>query len=155
MLSQTVTRARDLLDDAQFLPGSEHADPAYNGILGWLQEIDANLEYVHLLVGLADEHSVRQRFFQAIGDFPEQATTNLEAVARQFQDPPSRAAAIRWRPDAIGRWEKSLHDAGPAADPDFVPERLAVVAGCLDQIASSVERISDISYEIDARGGWR
>jgi hypothetical protein len=155
MLSQTVTRARDLLDDAKFLPGSEHADPAYNGILGWLQEIDASLEYVHLLVGLEEEHSVRQRFFQAIGDFPEQATANLEVVARQFQDPPSRSVPIRWQPDAIGRWEKLSHDVGPVSAPNFVPERLVVIAGCLDQIASAGERISDIAYEINARGSRR
>ena len=28
-LGETVTRARDLLDDGRYLPGPDHADPAY------------------------------------------------------------------------------------------------------------------------------
>ena len=44
-LGETVRRASDLLDDARYLPGPDHADPAYQGILSSLQEIDANLEY--------------------------------------------------------------------------------------------------------------
>ena len=72
-LGETVTRARDLLDDARYLPGPDHADPAYNGILGCLQEIDANLEYVRFLLSLEEEHALRQRFFQVIGDYAEQA----------------------------------------------------------------------------------
>jgi hypothetical protein len=43
-LPATVTRARDLIDDARYLPGSERADPEYDGVLRGLQEIDANLE---------------------------------------------------------------------------------------------------------------
>ena len=35
-LGETVLRAEDLLDDALYLPGSDHADPAYRGILGSL-----------------------------------------------------------------------------------------------------------------------
>ena len=61
-LGDTVTRARDLLDDARYLPGPEHADPAYHGILSGLQEIDASLEYVHFLLGLEPEHALRERF---------------------------------------------------------------------------------------------
>src|SRR6185295_14714820 len=54
-LGDVVTRAHDLLDDARYLPGPDHADPAYSGILACLQEIDANLEYMHFLVGLEEE----------------------------------------------------------------------------------------------------
>src|SRR4029077_10217467 len=79
-LGETVTRARDLLDDARYLPGAEHADPAYHGILACLQEIDANLEYVHFLIGLEQEHPLRQRFFQSLGDYAGQARDNLETV---------------------------------------------------------------------------
>src|SRR5205807_2486200 len=93
-LGETLTRARDLLDDARYLPGPEHADPAYNGILDCLQEIDANLEYVHFLVDLEEEHPLRQRFFQVIGDYPEQAQRNLTRVAGQFLWSPSRAARV-------------------------------------------------------------
>ena len=60
-LGETIIRAHDLLDDARYLPGPEHADPAYAGVLGCLQEIDANLEYVHFLIGLEEEHPLRQR----------------------------------------------------------------------------------------------
>src|SRR5207244_8876637 len=98
-LGETVTRARDLLDDARYLPGPEHADPAYNGILGCLQEIDASLEYVHFLLGLEEEHPLRQRFFLVIRDYAGQARSNLESVARQFQQSPRRAARLeplRW-----------------------------------------------------------
>ena len=109
-LGETVTRARDLLDDARYLPGPDHADPAYNGILGCLQEIDANLEYIRFLVGLEEEHPLRQRFFQVVGDYAEQARSNLERVARQFQPSPGRAARVEpvhWEPDASGRWESA------------------------------------------------
>jgi hypothetical protein len=75
--------------------------------LGDLQESDANLGYVHFLVGLEREHPLRQRFFQVIGDYPEQAHGTLERVARQFQQSPGRTARaepVRWEPDASGRW---------------------------------------------------
>src|SRR6202030_4625421 len=75
-LGETVARARDLLDDARYLPGPDHADPAYFGVLSGLQEIDANLEFVHFIVGLEEEHPLRRRFFQVIGDYPEQARSN-------------------------------------------------------------------------------
>jgi hypothetical protein len=153
-LEETVTRARDLLDDARYLPGPEHADPAYNGILGCLQEIDANLEYVHFLVDLEEEHPLRQHFFQVIGDYPEQARSNLERVARQFQRSPGRAAdvePVRWEPDASGRWENASHDIGPVPGREIDPSRPAKIARCLDQVARAVERISGIAREINLR----
>ena len=157
-LGETVTRAHDLLDDARYLPGQEHADPAYHGILSCLQEIDANLEYVHFLVGLEEEHPLRQRFFQVLGDYPEQARGNLESAARQFQWPPGRAARVepvRWEPDASGRWENASHDVGPVPDREIDPWRPAVIARCLDQIARAVERISGIAREINLRNSGR
>jgi hypothetical protein len=157
-LGETVTRARDLLDDARYLPGPDHADPAYNGILGYLQEIDANLEYVHFLVGLEEEHPLRQRFFLLIGDYPEQACTNLEQVARQFQASSRRAARVepvRWEPDASRRWENAPHDLDSLRDRGFDPSRPAVIARCLDQIAQAVETISGITQEINLRNSGR
>ncbi len=127
-LDDLVTRAHDLLDDARYLPGPEHADPAYNGILGCMQEMDANLEYVHSLVHLEEEHPLRQRFFQVIGDYPKQARSNLTRVARQFQRSPGRAARVkpvRWEPDASGRWDNASHDVGPVPDNTIDPWRPA------------------------------
>jgi hypothetical protein len=157
-LGDTVTRARDLLDDARYLPGPEHADPAYNGILDCLQEIDANLEYIHFLVGLEEEHPLRQRFFQVIGDYPEQAQRNLTRVAGQFLWSPSRAArveAVHWQPDTSGRWENASHDVDPVPDREIDPWRPAKIARCLDQIARAVERISGIVREINLRNSGR
>jgi hypothetical protein len=157
-LGETVTRARDLLDDARYLPGPDRADTAYHGILGCLQEIDANLEYVHFLVGLEEEHPLRQRFFQVIGDYPEQARSNLETVAQQFQRSTRRAARVepvRWEPDASGRWDNANHDIGPLPDRDIDPSRPAVIARCLDQIARAVDRISGIAREINLRNSAR
>ena len=153
-LGDTVTRARDLLDDARYLPGTEHADPAYNGVLGCLQEIDANLEFVHFLVGLEEEHPLRQRFFQVIGDYAEQATSNLERVAQQFQPSPSRAARlepVHWRPDASGRWESAPHDVGQVLNEPLDRWRPAVIARCLDQIARAVQTVSGIVQRINLR----
>jgi hypothetical protein len=62
-LEETVTRARDLLDDARYLPGPEYADPMYQRVLACLQKIDANLEYVRFLLSLEPEHALRERFF--------------------------------------------------------------------------------------------
>ncbi len=157
-LSDTITRARDLLDDARFLPGPDHADPAYIGILGGLQEIDANLEFVHFLVGLEEEHPLRRRFFEVIGDYAEQARSNLERAVQQFQPSPRRAARvepIRWEPDASGRWENASHDVGPVPDKELDRWRPAVIARCLDQIARAVERISGIAREINLRNSGR
>jgi hypothetical protein len=153
-LAETVTRARDLLDDARYLPGPEHADPAYQGILASLQEIDANLEYVQFLVGLEEDHPLRRQFFQVVGDYPEQARSALERVALQFQPSTGRAArveAVQWRPDASGRWERASHDVGPVPDPGIDPERPPVIARCLDEVAGAVETISGIAREINLR----
>jgi hypothetical protein len=153
-LDDTVTRARDLLDDARYLPGPEHADPAYDSILGCLQEIDANLEYVHFLLGLEQEHPLRQRLFQVIGDYAAQARSNLESVAQQFQQSPARAArveSVRWEPDAAGRWENASRAVGPVPDREVDPLRPAVIARCLDEIARAVERTSGIAWEINLR----
>jgi hypothetical protein len=157
-LAETVTRARDLLDDARYLPGFEHADPAYHDILACLQEIDANLEYVHFLIGLEAEHPLRQRFFQVIGDYAEQAESNLEQLARQFQPSPGRAAAvepIHWEPDASGRWESASREVGPVQGRGIDPWRPAVIARCLDQVARAVEQISDIAGEVNRRNRGR
>jgi len=153
-LDDVVTRAHDLLDDARYLPGPEHADLAYHGILACLQEIDANLEYMHFLVGLEEEHPLRQRFFNLIGDYPEQASRNLESVVRQFQEPSATAARVEpvhWEPDASGRWEHASHDVGPTPDREIDPWRPAVIARCLDHIAGAVERTSAIAREINLR----
>jgi hypothetical protein len=157
-LDETITRARDLLDDARYLPGAEHADPAYNGILAWLQEVDANLEYIHFLVGLEEEHPLRRHFFQLLGDYAEQAGRNLETVARQLQQAPGRAAGvepIRWEPDASGRWERASRDVSPVPERGIDPWRPAVIARCLDQVARAVERISGIVGEINLRNRGR
>ena len=153
-LGDALTRARDLLDDARYLPGPEHADTAYQGALGCLQEIDANLEYVHFLIGLEEEHPLRQRFFQVLGDYAEQAGRNMEQVARQFQPSPGRAAAVEpvhWDPDASGRWERASREVAPVPDEEIDPWRPAVIARCLDQVARAVEKISGIAREINLR----
>ena len=153
-LGETVTRARDLLDDARYLPGPEHADPAYQGILSSLQEIDANLEYVQFLLGLEAEHALRERFFQVVGDYAAQAQVNLERVAQQFEPSPRRAARlapVHWEPDASGRWERASDAVGLMPDGAIDPTRPAIFAHCLDQIARATERISGIAREINLR----
>ena len=152
-LSNTVARAIDLLDDARYLPGSDHADPAYQGILINLQEIDANLEYVQFLLGLEAENPLQARFFQYLSDYAEQARMNLDRVAQQFQRDPSlaaRRAAIHWLPEVLGRWRGALQAAGPLPG-DLDPGRIAVIARCLDQIARGTERISSMAQEINVR----
>src|SRR2546427_334387 len=153
-LDDVALRARDLLDDARYLPGPEHADAAYDGIVDCLQEIDANLEYVHFLLGLEKEHPLRQHFFRVIADYPEQASSNLERVARQFQQPPASAARmkpVRWEPDASGRWEDAARDVRPLPDTGADPWRPAVIARCLDHIARAIEKTSSIAAEINLR----
>jgi hypothetical protein len=153
-LGETITRADDLLDDARYLPGPEHADLAYFSILGCLQEIDANLEYVRYLLSLEPEHALREHFYQVVGDYAAQAQSNLERVARQFLQPPSRAARIepvRWEPDTSGRWERSDHLAEPGID----AARSALIARCLDQIAQATGRISGMAREINLRNCGR
>ena len=100
----------------------------------------------------------RRRFFQVIGDYAEQARSNLERAVQQFQPSPRRAARvepIRWEPDASGRWENASHDVGPVPDKEIDRWRPAVIARCLDQIARAVERISGIAREINLRNSGR
>lgn len=153
-LGETVRRARDLLDDARYLPGPDHADPAYQGILMNLQEIDANLEFVHFLIGLEKEHSLRVRLFQESGDYADQARKNLDHVTRQFQRDLNLAAgleAIHWEPDVLGRWRRTLQEVEPSPESSLAAGRTAVIARCLDQIAQATERISAIVGEINIR----
>jgi hypothetical protein len=153
-LGDTVRRSRDLLDDARYLPGPDHADPAYLGILSNMQEIDANLEYVHFLLGLEAEHPLRVHFFQVAGDYAEQAQRNLEHVAQQFQRDQVSAARlepVRWRPDVSGRWENAGPGLPPSPDSAIDPGRPAVIARCLDQIARATGQISTIVHEINLR----
>jgi hypothetical protein len=150
-LHQTILRARDLLDDARYLPGPDHADSTYHSVLACLQEIDACLAFVHFLIGLEEDHPLRQRFFQVIGDGAEDFRGNLEAVAGQFQEPPSREAPVQWHPDFTGRWETAAMSIPPQEITGIDSGRPAVIARCLDQIASAVERISAIACEINAR----
>jgi hypothetical protein len=157
-LNDVVTRARDLLDDARYLPGPDHADAAYNDIVACLQGIDANLEYVHFLLGLEEEHPLRQRFFQVIGDYASQARSNLESVAQQFQPSPDRATRlepVHWEPDVSGRWEHASHDFPAIPDPKVDPWRPAVIARCLDDIARAVEKTSSIVGDINLRTSSR
>ena len=151
-LSEALIRAPDLLDDARYLNGAEQAYPAYRGLLNALQDIDANLEYIHFLVELEGEHSLRQRFFEVIGDYAEQAQGNLELVSRQFEPPAYRAAAIQtlhWHPSVSRRWENASREIRPQADSGIDPWRPAVIASCLDLIAHAVGQISIAAREIN------
>ncbi len=153
-LGETVRRARDLLDDARYLPGPDHADPAYQRILADLQEIDASLEYVHFLLGLEEEHPLRTRFFETVSDYAEQAQTNLERVVRQFQRDlrlAARVEAIHWEPDVLGHWRHAVQEVEPHPDRSLRLGRTMVIARCLDQIAQATERISAAVHEIDSR----
>jgi hypothetical protein len=157
-LGDTVLRARDLLDDARYLPGRDHADPAYQGVLGCLQEIDANLEYLRFLLSLEREHALREHFFEVVGDYGEQARGNLERVAQQFQESHRRAARlepIRWQPDATGRWESAPHPTVTTPDGEVDPARPVVLARCLDAIAEATERLSGLAREINLRNSGR
>ncbi len=150
-LDETITRARDLLDDARYLPGAEHADPAYEGVLVCLQEIDANLEYLRFLLSLEPEHALREYFFQVLAAYGEQARPTLEQVARQFQQSPDRPTAqepVRWQPEALALWQRSSSGSGAGTQGGIDPTRPAVIAHCLDAIASATQRISRIAWEM-------
>lgn len=149
-LRQAILRARDLLDDARYLPGEDHSDLTYHEVIAALQEIDANLEYIHLLIGLETEHPYRQQFFNLLADYPTAARTDLEATARQFDNPPRRDVAIHWESNASGQWDASLVGGTPPSDGSD-PQRPVVIARCLDQIAAAIERISTIACAINVR----
>jgi hypothetical protein len=145
-----VAGSLELLDDARYLPGSDGVDHGYHEIVVCLQQIDACLEYVHLVVTLEQERSLSPRFLEAIGDDAEQAGRRLEEVARQFQEVPgglARVEPVRWQPGLFARW--GTEDVLPNEETESSDS--AVVARCLDQIARSVERISGVVFEINAR----
>jgi uncharacterized membrane protein YccC len=153
-LNETVSRARDLLDDARYLPGPDHADPAYEEILRHLQEIDGNLEYVDSVISMEPEYDLGARFYQEGRDYAAEAQRNLEQVAEQFQEDAQQAAGVptvRWEPDISGLWERTSRALGPVADPVREMVRNAVIARCLDQIARATEGISAQVQEINAR----
>jgi hypothetical protein len=153
-LAETVTRARDLLDDARYLPGPDHADPAYEDILHCLQEIDASLEFVHFLVRQETEHPLPSRFFRVLGDYADQARDKIEQLARQFDQPSTRSASqepIRWDPCLSDRWERSNRSFDAASEGEIDPRRLTVIADCLDKIAMSIVRIAAVDRAIDPR----
>jgi hypothetical protein len=80
-----------------------------------------------------------------VGDYAEQARANLGLVARQFQQSPARAAGlgpVHWEPDASWRWQRSSPAAGTVAGGGIDPTRPALIAHCLDQVASATGRIS-------------
>ena len=149
-LRDTILRARDLLDDARYLPGPEHTDLTYSEILASLQVIDASLEYIHLLVSLDDDNPYRKQFFSLLADYPETARGKFDAVAQQFDDPPRRDGPDRMGvelPRAVGCLTRRRHTAQRGYD----PRRPVVIASCLDQIAAAITRISAVACEINAR----
>jgi hypothetical protein len=149
-LDQTIVRARDLLEDARYLPGPEHADLTYNGILASLQEIDACLDYVRLLLGIEGETPARKQFFEIASDYPRGAQARLEAVARQIDARSEQDRPLEWSPNVTAQWEaSSASKLLPASE--FESGRLVVIARCLDRVAADVERISSILAEIDGR----
>lgn len=151
-LRETILRARDLLDDARYLPGPDHADATYHGILTALQEIDACLEYIQLLISLEADSSWRQQFVTLLSDYPAAAHAKLEAVAQQFDDPPRRDGAIDWPSSTTDRWDNyTAHSSSPLPIRDA--QRLVVIARCLDQIAAAAERVSTIACEINMKKG--
>jgi hypothetical protein len=140
------------LDDARYLPGTDHADATYHGALAALQEIDACLEYIQLLISLEADSLWRQHFVEVLADYPQIARVSLESVARQFDDPPRRDGAIHWPSNATERWDRFT--AGSTSPlPIRDAQRLVVIARCLDQIAAATERVSAIACEINAKRG--
>ena len=153
-LGEIVSHSRDLLDDARYLPGTDHADPAYHDILICIQEIDASLEYMSFLISLEPDHVLLAPLFQAAGDYARQARENLLRVAGQFQKDHRRADridAVAWRPEVLSRWITANDALGPLTEPSTDTARPAVIAQCLDQIALATVRISAIAKEINLR----
>ena len=143
-LRGAITGANELLDDARYLPGSDGVDPNYFDILSCLQEIDACLQYLNLVISLAKEHPLPQRFFQVIDDYAVEAGIKLQEAVQQFQQSPplaGRFEPVRWQPDRSARWKCVFEDVVPIPDGEIDPRLLAVIARCLEQIAGAVERI--------------
>ena len=151
-LGETVLHAPELLDDARYLPGADPADTAYPRILADLQHVDANLEYVHLLLEQEADYPICECFFGAVGDYRDEAKENLDWVARQFEEPAGRAAllgALRWEPDASSRWERA--SLGVVALDPTADTRTETIARCLDQIATAIQEISGAAQEINRK----
>lgn len=148
-LRQTILRARDLLDDARFLPGPQNAEADYRAVLVALQEIDASLEYSHLLTCLLEGHSLQPQFFALVSDYAAGVETKLPQVAHQFDDPPSHNAPIAWHPEISARWTSWLIANSPPAT-ELERERPAVIAQCLDQVAAASTAISDRAASINS-----
>jgi uncharacterized membrane protein YccC len=146
-LRDTILRARDLLDDARYLPGPEHADAGYAAILTSLQTIDASLEYIHLLICIEPDNPTRDQFFATLADFPTKAQENLAVVAEQFHDGPQRTVSITWPSDATERWDCAAPKKEPPTGSNL--RRLVVIARCFDEIAAAAERISKAACEIN------
>jgi hypothetical protein len=149
-LRGVIAGANELLDDARYLPGPDSADPNYKDILSCLQEIEACLEYVNLVVALEKEHPLLLRFFEENGDFQEQADSKLEEVAQQFQQSRSsvpRMESVRWQSDVAARWASASKDIIPIPEGKSDTSHSAVIACCLDQFARAVERISALHFQ--------
>lgn len=139
-LGETFHQAHDLLEDARFLPGIDHADPNYNKIVSVIQQIDAYLSYIQMLLSLEGDADARGRLFQTASEEFDQMAAKLEQVAKQFALVHVRAAQIaplEWKTNVSSRWQQ----AGSANDPEE-NQRLLVIASCLDQIAQAVTTIS-------------
>ncbi|MGD9633071.1 MAG: hypothetical protein AB7G28_06680 [Pirellulales bacterium] len=149
-LRQTILRARDLLDDARFLPGPQNAEDEYRAVLVSLQEIDASLEYTHLLTGLPEERSCQPQFYALMNDYPAEAQAKLPQIARQFDDPPSRDGPIEWHADTSRRWNEWLTQSSLQASV-IERQRPVVIGRCLDQIAAACTQISQLAAAINAR----
>lgn len=149
-LRQTILRARDLLDDARFLPGPQNAEADYHAALVALQEIDASLEYTHLLTCLPEGNSLQPQFFALTSDYSLDAELKLPQVARQFDDPPTRNAPIDWHSETSARWNNWLAQNSPPST-ELERERPAVIGECLDQIATAATKVSQLATTINAR----
>ena len=152
-LRDTILRARDLLDDARYLPGPEHADATYATILTSLQTIDASLEYIQLLICIEPDTPTREQFFATLADFPKSAREKLTIIAAQFHNAPQRTVPIIWPSDATERWDLVAPNTEPPTGSDL--RRLVVIARCFDEIAAAAERISKVACEISLHTGLR